>query len=103
VAAPRPIRIGDEIAKAEHTLLEMPKPLAESAAVAPKLLGAIGGALKLPDAPADPMAAALEPARKSLADLPHAAQAGLEPVAGTAEKAFKRFLSDVGAVKPPRS
>jgi hypothetical protein len=97
---PRTIRLADELAKAEQKLLEVPKPLAESAAVAPKLFDAIGSALKLPDMANDPMANALEPARKSLSELPGAAQAGLEPVTGTAEKAFKRFLSDVGAVKP---
>jgi hypothetical protein len=97
---PRTIRLADELAKAEQKLLEVPNPLAESAAVAPKLFGALGSALKMPDMPNDPMAGALEPARKSLSELPGAAQAGLEPVTGTAEKAFKRFLSDVGAVKP---
>lgn len=97
---PRPIRIGDEVAKAGQTLLEAPQPLADSVAVAPKLFEAIVNPFKLPDAPPDPMAAVLEPARKSLTELPHAAQASLEPVTGTAEKAFKRFLNDVGAVKP---
>jgi hypothetical protein len=97
---PRAIRLADEFAKAEQKLLEVPRPLAESAAAAPKLFDALGSALKMPDMPNDPMADALEPARKSLAELPVAARAGLEPVTGTAEKAFKRFLSDVGAVKP---
>jgi hypothetical protein len=97
---PRPIRLGEEFAKAEQRLLEVPNPLAESAAVAPKLFDALGSALKLPDMPNDPMGAALEPARKSLSELPVVAQAGLEPVTGTAEKAFRRFLSDVGSVKP---
>lgn len=97
---PRAIRLADELAKAEQKLLEVPKPLAESAALAPKLFDAIGSALKMPDMPNDPMADMLEPARRSLAELPLAARDGLEPVTGTAEKAFKRFLSDVGAVKP---
>lgn len=97
---PQPIRIGDEIAKAGQTLLEAPKPLTDSVAVAPKLFDAIPNPFKLPAPPADPMANALEPARKSLTDLPATARVGLEPVTGTAEKAFKRFLHDVGAVKP---
>jgi hypothetical protein len=97
---PRPIRIGDEFAKAGQTILEAPKPLTETVAVAPKLLEAIPNPFKLPAAPPDPMANALEPARKSLTDLPSVARTGLEPVTGTAEKAFKRFLLDVGAVKP---
>ena len=46
-----------------------------------------------------PPAGRLEPARKSLADLPDAARAGLEPVTGTAQKAFARLLRDVGAVQ----
>jgi hypothetical protein len=97
---PRAPRLADELAKAEQKLLEVPRPLAESAAVAPKLLDALGSALKLPDAPAAPMAGALGPARRSLAELPAVTQTGLEPVTGTAEKAYKRFLADVGAVKP---
>jgi hypothetical protein len=97
---PRPIRIGDEFAKAGQAVLEAPKPITESVAVAPKVLDVLTGSFKLPAAPADPMGPALEPARKSLAELPIAARTGLEPVTGTAEKAFNRFLRDVGAVKP---
>jgi hypothetical protein len=98
---PRPIRVGDELAKAGQALLEAQKPLADSFAVAPKLFEAIPNPFKLPATPQpDPMATALEPARKSLTELPGAAKVGLEPLTGTAEKAFKRFLSDVGAVKP---
>jgi hypothetical protein len=97
---PRPIHIGDEVAKAEQKLLEVPKPLTDSVAVAPKLFEAITNPFKMPAGPPDPMATALEPARKSLTELPLAARVGLEPVTGTAEKAFKRFLHDVGSVKP---
>jgi hypothetical protein len=46
------------------------------------------------------MGTALAPARKSLSEIPVAARAGLEPVTDTAEKAFTRFLRDVGSVKP---
>ena len=69
-------------------------------AVAPKVFDVLTGPFRLPAPPADPMANALEPARKSLAELPVAARAGLEPVTGTAEKAFARFLRDVGSVTP---
>ena len=51
-------------------------------------------------APPNPMAVVIEPARNSIVELPVAARIGLEPVTGTAEKAFNRFLRDVGAVKP---
>src|SRR5262249_3038582 len=97
---PRPIRIGDEFAKTTQSILETPKPLTDSVAVAPKLFEAITNSFKLPDMAPDPMGAALEPARKSLTELPVVARSGLEPVTDTAEKAFKRFLTDVGAVKP---
>ncbi len=99
-SVPATIRLGDEFAKVEQKFLEVPRPLAESGAAAPKLLAALGSALKLPEAPNHPMPDILAPARRSLAELPVAAQSGLEPVTGTAEKAFKRFLSDMGAVTP---
>lgn len=95
----RPIRVGDALASTGQAILDAPKPLAESVAVAPKLLDVLSGPFKMP-APADPMTTSLEPARKSLADLPEAARTGLEPVTGTAEKAFNRFLRDMGSVKP---
>jgi len=98
--APRPIRIGDEFAKAGQAILDAPNPLAESVAVAPKIFDAFTDPFKNSGAQPDPMATAIEPARKSIADLPVAARSGLEPVTGTAEKAFNRFLRDMGAVKP---
>src|SRR5579883_265506 len=92
----RPIRISDEVAKAGQTLFETPKPLTDSVAVAPKLLDALTEPFKLPAPPTDPMTNALDPARKSIKELPVVARSGLEPVTGTAEKAFNRFLRDVG-------
>lgn len=97
---PRPIRFGDAVANTSQAILDTPKPFADSVAVAPKVLDVLTSPFKLPAPPMDPMGAALEPARKSLAEIPVAARAGLEPVTGTAEKAFARFLRDVGSVKP---
>lgn len=97
--APRPVRVGDALASTGQAIRDVPNPLADSVAVAPKVLDALADSFKLPE-PADPMAQALEPARRSLDALPVAARSGLEPVTGTAEKAFNRFLRDVGAVKP---
>lgn len=97
---PRPIRFGDAVANTGQAILDTPKPFAESVAVAPKVLDVLTSPFKLPAPPADPMGAALEPARKSLAEIPIAAREGLQPVTGTAEKAFARFLRDVGSVKP---
>lgn len=96
---PRPIRISDEFAKAGQSLLEAPKPLTESVAVAPKLLDMLTEPFKLSSP--DPMIDPLEPARQSLTNLPTATRAGLEPVTYTAEKAYNRFLRDVGAVTNP--
>lgn len=97
---PRPIRFGEAVANTGQAIRDTPRPFAESVAVAPKVFDVLSSPFRLPAPPADPMAHALEPARKSLAELPVAARAGLEPVTGTAEKAFARFLRDVGSVKP---
>jgi hypothetical protein len=97
---PRPIRFGDAVANTSQAILDTPTPFAESVAVAPKVFDVLTSPFKMPAPPADPMGAALEPARKSLAEIPIAARVGLEPVTGTAEKAFARFLRDVGSVKP---
>lgn len=97
---PRPIRFGDAVANTGQAILDTPKPFAGSVAVAPKVFDVLTSPFKMPVPPADPMGAALEPARKSLAEIPVAARSGLEPVTGTAEKAFARFLRDVGSVKP---
>jgi hypothetical protein len=87
-----PVRIGAEVAKAGQAILDAPKPITDSVAVAPKLFDALAGTFKLP-APPDPMV------NVELPSLPVAARASLEPVTGTAEKAFNRFLRDVGAVR----
>ncbi len=94
---PRPINIGAEFAKAEQALRDAPKPLTDSVAVAPRLLNALTAAFTKP---ATPMGDILEPARKSIADLPDAARIGFEPVTGTTQKAFDRLLRDVASVKP---
>jgi hypothetical protein len=97
---PRPLNLGNEFAKAGQAVLDAPKPLTDSVAVAPKVFDVLSSSFKLPAAPIDPMGTALDPARKSLTELPGAAREGFEPVTGTAEKAFNRFLRDVGSVKP---
>lgn len=97
----KPLRIGDAVASAGQSLLEAPRPLGESVAVAPKLLDALAGPIAWPAArPVDPVAHVIEPARRSLLELPTAARATLEPVTGTAAKAYARFLRDLGSVKP---
>ncbi|MCI0701784.1 MAG: hypothetical protein L0241_11930 [Planctomycetia bacterium] len=93
---PRPIRIGDEL-KSGLATLEPPKPLTDSVALAPKLVSALTDPFTKP---ATPMGADLEPARKSISALPTATSSGLEPVTDTAQKAFARFLRDVGSVQP---
>jgi hypothetical protein len=95
-----PVRFGDGFAKVGRALLDAPKPLADSVAVAPKIFDAVTTPFRAPGAPANPMDAAFEPTRESLGRLPDAARAGLEPVAETAQKAFNRFLRDFGAVRP---
>jgi hypothetical protein len=91
---PRPVRIGDELAKAGEALRGSSKPLTEPAAAAPELFVKLTDALSRPALPTEDF----EPARRSLAELPEAARLGLEPVTGTAQKAFARLLHDVSGV-----
>lgn len=97
VPEPRPIRVGDEFARATQALRDVPKPLTDSVAVAPKLFDALSDPFTGPVP--GPMGA-LEPARKSLSDLPDAARTGLAPVTGTTQKAFDKFLRDVASFTP---
>jgi hypothetical protein len=94
-----PVRIGDEVARPGSRCAARRSRSPTSVAVAPVLLDAFAGAFRPPAGPL-PMGEALEPARKSLAELPDAARTGLEPVTGTAQKALDRLLRDVAAVKP---
>ncbi|MBY0456172.1 MAG: hypothetical protein K2V38_02420, partial [Gemmataceae bacterium] len=96
---PRPIRAADGMAKVE-ALLDSPKPLLDTVAAAPKLLDAVARAFAKPAPEGQPKGDMLEPARKSLTELPDAARHGLEPVTGTAQKAYARLLRDLGSVKP---
>ncbi|MBN9519821.1 hypothetical protein J0H58_15070 [bacterium] len=92
--APRPVRVSAELARAGDALRESSRPLAEPVAAAPKVVAGIAEAI-IP-----PMAAPVNddvlPVAASLAELPAAARTGLEPVTGTTQKAFDRFLRDVG-------
>lgn len=90
----RPIRIGDEISRAGQALMGSSKPLTEPATVAPQIVA------KITDSLTRPMLAApeVEPPRNLLTELPGAARAGLEPVTGTAQKAFARLLREVNTV-----
>ncbi len=94
----KPMRLGDELAKAGVAFRTTTQPLTEPAAAAPTAFASITNALLHPPTP---MAVAkLEPARKSLAELPEAARIGFQPVTGSAEKALNRFLRDLVAIKP---
>lgn len=92
---PRPVRIGDEFSKLGQALRGTSKPITEPVGAAPEVLVKLTDTLTRPVAPAPEF----EPARKSLAELPDAARAGLEPITGTAQKAFSRLLRDVGSVQ----
>lgn len=91
---PPPIRIGDELAKAGAALRGAPRTITDPAGSAPDMLSKLTDALTRPLAPMEDMG----PARAALADLPDAARAGLEPVTGTAQKAFSRLMRDVTAI-----
>ncbi|WP_439627138.1 hypothetical protein [Gemmata sp.] len=94
MADARPLRIGDELSKAGVALLEAPKVVTEPAAAAPEVFAKFTDALTKPMAPVPD-----EPAgRSALAELPDVAMTGLEPLRGTAQKAFARLMRDVGTV-----
>jgi hypothetical protein len=97
-AKPRPLRLDEELSRAGLALLETPRPWADSLAQAPALLGRITEVLTLPPPDSDPVPTRL------LADWPTVTRAGLEPLSGTAQKAFARLLRDVESVSPkPKS
>ena len=90
-----PVRFGEKLAEAGGALKASSKAWAEPVAAAPKLFAALTETVATPAAPPAPQ---VEPVRASLAELPDAARAGLEPVTGSAQKAWNRLLRDVGAV-----
>jgi hypothetical protein len=96
--APQPIRLNDELARAGEALRESSRTITEPAASAPRMMAAITDSLL--KAPAAPIPMNLGPASKSLSDIPEAARVGLEPVTGTAQKAFHRLIRDVSAIQP---
>ncbi|MBX9582057.1 MAG: hypothetical protein K2X87_17265 [Gemmataceae bacterium] len=92
---PGPVRVAAELAKAGDALKEGSRAWVGPAAAAPKLFAALTETVAAPAVPPPPE---VEPVRQSLAELPDAARAGLEPVTGSARKAWDRLLRDVGAV-----
>jgi hypothetical protein len=96
--APRPMRINDEIARAGEALRDSSRTITEPAASGSKVFASFTNALAR--LPGNPAVADLEPARRSLAEIPVAAAAGLEPVTDSAQKALNRLLKGVGPVTP---
>jgi len=98
--APQPIRMDNELAKAGDAIRESSRTITEPAANAPRMVAALTDTLlKTPAVPMG-MELGLGPAGKSFTDIPDAAKTGLEPVTGTAQKAFHRLLRDVSAMQP---
>lgn len=98
VAELKRLRFGDELSKAGVALLEAPKVVTEPVAATPDVFAKLTDAFTPTVAP-EPE----EPTvRSALAELPDVAMTGLEPLRGTAQKAFTRLMRDVGtvAVKP---
>lgn len=106
LAAPEPrpapdrptLRIGDEWAKAGVALRGAPRTITDPATAAPDVFAKLTNALTRPMAPVVGMMGDMDPARAALAELPDVARTSLEPLTGTAEKAFARLLRDVGSV-----
>jgi hypothetical protein len=93
-----PIRVNAELAKAGEAIRETARGITEPAADTPRMVAALTETfLKTPTVA---VSYDLGPAGKSLADIPEAARAGLEPVGNTAQKAFNRLLRDVASMQP---
>jgi hypothetical protein len=97
---PRPIRVNDELAKASDALRDSSRVFAEPLESAPKILGGLTDTLFKPATLT--VSADLDPARQSLAEIPDAARAGLEPVTGSAQKALDRLLRDISGMQPAK-
>ena len=93
-----PMRVNEELAKAGDALRESSRTITEPAASAPRVFAAL--TVSLLKVPAAPVGIDLGPAGRSLSEIPDAARSGLEPVTGTAQKAFDRFLRDVTSMQP---
>ena len=93
-----PMRVNEELAKAGEALRESTRTITEPAASAPRVFAALTDSLL--KAPAAPVGIDLGPAGRSLSEIPDAARSGLEPVTGTAQKAFNRLLRDVTSMQP---
>jgi hypothetical protein len=97
---PRPIRVNDELAKASDALRDSSRVFSEPLESAPKILGGLTDPLFKPATLT--VSADLDPARQSLAEIPDAARAGLEPVTGSAQKALDRLLRDISGMQPAK-
>ena len=97
---PRPVRIGDEFSKAGLALRGAPRTITDPALATPEMFAKVTDVLTRPTPGGE-----LPSPRAALAEIPDVARAGLEPVTGTAQKAFARLLPDVGTVqvRPPKS
>jgi len=95
-----PIRVADELEKAGGAIWASSRTLTDPADGATQVLALVPGTLRPP--PVSPPVVAAEPITSSLAELPEAARTGLEPVTGSAQKAFARLLRDVGAMQPAK-
>jgi hypothetical protein len=91
-----PMRLETELAKAGESFRDSTRTITQPAATVPNAFASLTSALLKPTV--QPAVANLEPARKSLSDIPEAAKVGFEPVTGSAQKAYNRFLRDVSAV-----
>lgn len=99
--APTPApKLGEALADASSALQSIGRQITdtpETPAVFAPIAEAFG------ETPMNPLAANFEPVAKTLSDLPDAALSSLEPVTGSATRAFTRLLQDVTAVQPVKS
>jgi hypothetical protein len=98
--------VADELEKAGGALRESSRTLTEPADGASQVLAMVpttflSSPVAPPSLPAVPAVPA-EPITRSLAEIPEAARAGLEPVTESAQKAFTRLFRDVGAMQPTK-
>ena len=98
---PPAVRIDAGLDKAGDALRESSRVVSEPLTAAPGLFAAFPERLVHP--PATSLSPDIGPIRKSLTEIPEAARTGLEPVTGSALKAYTRFVRDVSAVTAGRT